>query len=252
VAVRRAVQPGDRASWAPAFSADGRYVAFVSEANNLVPGDTANADVFVRDRQTGQTTRVSVASDGAESNSSVGSVYASKPAAISADGRYIAFPSWASNLVPGDTNRLPDVFVRDRQTGTTERVSVASDRTQTDSPSELPAISADGRYVAFASEARTLVPGDANSALDVFLRDRSAGQTMRVSVALDGGTATGRQSGPPCPPMAASWRSRRGRATSWPATRTASPTSSCHGGRGPTVLQPPARRGVGVVVPPTR
>ena len=105
---------GDGPSYEPAISADGRFVAFQSEATNLVPGDTNSApDVFVRDRKTGRTQRVSVRSDGAQGNGT------SAAPAISADGRFVAFYSDATNLVPGDTNDQGDVFVHDRQTGTT-------------------------------------------------------------------------------------------------------------------------------------
>ena len=128
----------------PAISADGRFVAFSSDATNLVPGDTnGTADVFVRDRQTGTTRRVSVGSGGAQGNG------LSVDPAISADGRFVAFASDATNLVPGDTNGADDVFVRDRQTGTTRRVSVGSGGAQGDRVSFDPAISADGRFVAF-------------------------------------------------------------------------------------------------------
>ncbi|WP_461163109.1 HYR domain-containing protein [Arthrobacter sp. R4-81] len=174
-------------SSAPAINADGRYVAFGSLADNLVPGDTNRTnDVFVRDRVTGSTERVSVASDGSQAE------YASFQPAISADGRYVAFWSQADNLVPGDTNRASEVFVRDRVAGSTERVSVASDGTQSDSGHSLvPAISADGRYVAFWSFASNLAAGDTNGVQDVFVRDRATGSTERVSVASDGGQATG-------------------------------------------------------------
>ena len=140
------------------ISADGRYVAFISDASNLVPGDTNGVtDIFVYDRQTGTIERVSVAADGTQGNG--GSCQPS----ISADGRYVAFSSYASNLVPGDTNGISDVFVYDRQTDTIERVSVAADGTQGNSYSWQPAsISADGRYVAFSSFASNLVPGDTN------------------------------------------------------------------------------------------
>jgi Tol biopolymer transport system component len=178
---------GNDNSWDPSISADGRYVAFFSHASNLVPGDTNNTlDVFVHDRLTGQTTRVSVASDGTEGNgdSFVGS--------ISADGRYVAFASWASNLVPGDTNGRSDIFVHDRVTGQTTRVSVASDGTEGNGDSwGCPSISADGRYVAFASWASNLVPGDTNGRSDIFVHDRVTGQTTRVSVASDGTEGNG-------------------------------------------------------------
>jgi PKD repeat protein len=173
-------------SYGPAVSADGRYVAFESYATNLVPDDTnMTADVFVHDRETGQTERVSVASDGTEGNG-----FSAWPA-LSADGRYVAFCSSASNLVAGDTNGEVDVFVHDRQTGETERVSVASDGTEGNCLSDIPSISSDGRYVAFQSCASNLVPDDTNMAGDVFVHDRQTGQTERVSVANDGSQANG-------------------------------------------------------------
>src|SRR5207248_5589264 len=137
----------------PSISADGRFVAFRSDAANLVADDTNNvADVFVHDRQTGETQRVSVSTAGAEANG------VSQRPAISADGRYIMFTSAASNLVAGDTNYSWDVFVHDRESGETLRVSVSSDGVQGTRSSFGGAISADGRYVAFASTASNLVP----------------------------------------------------------------------------------------------
>ena len=122
-----------------------------------MPGDTNEAtDVFVRDRQTGATRRVSVGPGGVQGDSS------SFTPSISADGRFVAFSSSASNLVPDDINGIPDVFVRDRQTGTTRRVSVGPGGVQGNSSSFDPAISADGRFVAFISAASNLVPGDTN------------------------------------------------------------------------------------------
>src|SRR5207244_3637084 len=112
---------GNDGSVSPSISADGRYVAFVSRSTNLVSGDTnAQYDVFVRDRLAGTTECVSVSTSGQLGNS------ASSGASMSADGRYVAFYSSSSNLVPGDTNGKSDVFVRDRATGITERVSVSS------------------------------------------------------------------------------------------------------------------------------
>src|SRR5204862_7134139 len=129
------------------------------------------------------TLRVSVASDGTAGNDvSMGS-------APSADGRFVAFDSAATDLVAGDTNLVSDVFVHDRQTGTTERVSVASDGAQGNGSSGRvtfafpPALSADGRVVAFRSAATNLVAGDADGADDVFVHGRQAGTTERVSVA---------------------------------------------------------------------
>ncbi len=183
----------NRASHWPAISADGRYVAFISQASNLVPGDTNDKyDVFVYDRQTHTTERVSIASDGTQANGPA----SHHPPAISADGRYVAFGSAASNLVPGDTNNAEDIFVYDRQTHTIERVSVAFNGVQANRGSRQPAISADGRYVAFASSASNLVPGDTNNAADIFVYDRQTHTTERVSVASDGSQANGHSSSP--------------------------------------------------------
>jgi LPXTG-site transpeptidase (sortase) family protein len=141
-------------------------VAFESPASNLVSGDTnGDHDIFVHDRQTGMTTRVSVASDGTQANSYS---YASS---LSADGRYVAFSSDASNLVSGDTNGEFDIFVHDRRTGGTARVSLASDGSQGNGLSYAPSISADGRFVVFGSSASNLVSGDTNGVMDVFLHE---------------------------------------------------------------------------------
>jgi RHS repeat-associated protein len=165
-------------------SADGRFVAFEAAASTLVDNDTnAVIDIFVRDLLSGETTRVSVSGGGAQANG------ASGDAAISADGRYVAFSSLATNLVTGDTNGDRDVFVHDRAMGATERVSVSSAETQADDASVDPAISADGRWLAFASDATNLVSGDANDDDDIFLRDRSAGTTTRASVSSAGAEA---------------------------------------------------------------
>ena len=175
------------ASGQPSVSADGRYVSFVSEAANLVAGDTNNnEDAFVRDLQTGTTTRASVGAGGAQANGFTLNV------TMSADGRYVAFSNDAANLVAGDTNGLFDVFVRDRTTATTTRVSVATGGAQaTSGTSQSTAISADGRYVAFVSDATNLVAGDTNAVKDVFLRDRTGATTTRVSVATGGAQANG-------------------------------------------------------------
>ncbi len=174
---------GTQESLAPAISADGRYVAFVSFAANLVSGDTnGHSDVFVRDRRTGTTERVNVSDSGAQANAD------SFTPSMSADGRYVAFSSFASNLVSGDTNGNLDVFVRDRQLGTTERVSVSTGGIQGNGNSATlgQALSADGRYVAFYSDASNLVAGDTNAHTDVFVRDRQAGATDCASLAISG------------------------------------------------------------------
>jgi Tol biopolymer transport system component len=169
----------------PSTSVDGRFVAFDSDASNLVDDDTNNrSDVFVHDVLTGETTRISVASDGTEADN------LSAGPRISADGRIVAFESFADNLVPGDTNGWPDVFVHNRVTGQTRRVSVASDGTQADEgvPGGI-SISATGRFVAFESGSSTLVADDTNGVVDIFVRDRALGQTTRVSLGSGGAQA---------------------------------------------------------------
>jgi Tol biopolymer transport system component len=171
----------------PSMSADGRFVAFVSTASNLVAGDTnAGQDVFVRDRTAGQTTRVSVATGGAQANGE------SFVPSISADGRFVAFSSFASNLVPNDTNIQQDVFVRDRTTGQTTRVSVGPGGAQGNGFSDFPTISADGRLVAFISDASNLVPDDNNGVVDLFVFDRTTGRMTRVDVSSTGQEANER------------------------------------------------------------
>lgn len=229
---------GNGSSYGPVMSADGRYVAFHSAADNLVAGDTnTRIDVFLRDLQTSTTRLVSldmrgqqpvgesfvdaISDDGrlvvftasggldpADTNAeydayardlqagvtrwvSVG--YGGQPADdasfgydVSADGRYVVFVSFGSNIVAGDTNGERDVFVRDLQRRTTRRISVGPGGRQADGGSPTGAISADGRFVAFTSWASNLVSGDGNETNDVFVRDRVAGTTRLVSVGLDG------------------------------------------------------------------
>ena len=182
---------GNSISASAAISANGRFVAFSSLASNLVPGDTnGEIDVFVRDRQTGKTERVSVGRGGAQGNQF------SNGAVISASGRYVVFTSLASNLVPGDTNAAMDVFIHDRRTGATRRLSRASGGRQGNANSFDAAISPDGRYVAFTSEASNLVPNDTNGEWDVFRRDRKTGSTVRVSVGASGVQGNSRSDGP--------------------------------------------------------
>ena len=179
---------GNGHSNSPSISADDRYVAFYSIADNLVADDTnGRRDIFLHDTQTGTTTRVSVDSGGAEGNDQ--SFYPS----ISGDGRYVAFVSSATTLVAGDTNGKNDVFIHDTQTGTTARVSVDSNGIQGDGDSGdyNPSISGDGRYVAFESAATNLVPGDTNGADDVFVHDTQTGTTTRVSVDSEGAEGDG-------------------------------------------------------------
>jgi Tol biopolymer transport system component len=199
VSVDSAGVQGDGPSEYPAISADGRYVAFHSSATTLVSGDTNGIrDVFVHDRETGFTERVSISSGGVQGTSD------SLSPAINSDGRYVAFQSFANNLVSGDTAlcgtppvtfSCPDIFVRDRQTSTTERVSLSSAEVQANGESWSPAINGDGRYVAFYSEATNLVSGDTNNVEDIFVRDRQPGTTVRVSLASDGTQANGASDG---------------------------------------------------------
>jgi Tol biopolymer transport system component len=182
---------GNGLSLAPAISADGRFVAFESEATNLVPGDSNSApDVFVRDRRTGRTSRVSIGPKGAQSNRP------SATPAISADGRFVAFYSDATNLVPDDTNDQGEVFLHDRMAGTTRRMSVGPRGVQADGPSFDPTISADGQFVAYWSLATNLVPDDTNDQPDVFIRDREKGTTRRLSVGPRGAQGDGPSFGP--------------------------------------------------------
>jgi dipeptidyl aminopeptidase/acylaminoacyl peptidase len=170
----------NRSSEAPSISADGRYVTFFSDAANLVANDTNDCDdVFLRDRQTEQTTRVSVASDGSQAND------CSSYHSISADGRYIAFQSWADNLTSGDDNETSDIFVYDRQTGQTVCASKPFLKTG-NGGSWTPAISGDGRFVAFNSEATDLVVGDTNNSQDIFLYNMQTAEISRVSVDSQG------------------------------------------------------------------
>ena len=152
----------------PTISSDGRYVTFVSDADNLVNNDSnERRDAFIHDRQTGTTKRVSVRTGDLQSDGD------SFSPSISGDGRYVAFKSKASNLVDNDTNGKPDIFVHDRQTGLTERVNVdSSDGQTTGGNSDWPDISGDGRYVAFRSAASNLVDNDTNGQPDIFVHDR--------------------------------------------------------------------------------
>lgn len=194
--------PTNEGSEDPVMSDDGRYIAFTSVASNLVPGDTndlapdpngsTGEDVFVHDRLTGSTTRVSIDSSGNQAQPlfpfAFSSTNFSRPS-LSADGRYVAFAGAAPNLVANDTNGVEDVFVHDMSTGETIRVSVSSTGAEANGPSEQAVISGDGRFVAFHSEATNLVADDTNSRDDIFLHDRQTGETTRVSVAADGSNA---------------------------------------------------------------
>jgi Tol biopolymer transport system component len=177
------------------ISGDGRFVAFQSDASNLVAGDKNRLiDLFVHDFQSGTTERVSVSTSGKEADSR------SDWPSISGDGRFVAFESDADNLVNGDTNLKRDVFVRDRQNGTTRRMSVDSAGVEANDWSASPSISADGRYVAFDSMASNLVSGDTNPSRDVFVHDRFTKTTTVVSVDSAGVQPGGDSFGPSISP----------------------------------------------------
>jgi Tol biopolymer transport system component len=168
-------------SYQPAISADGRYVAFASTANDLVPGDHNHvADVFVVNVSTRKVRLVSVSRSGHHANRP------SSSPAISADGRYISFDSGASNLIRHDNGRVADVFVRDMVSGNVRRASVSSHGRPQNAAvfppfAQISAISANGRYVVFDSDATNLVPGDRNGHTDVFRHDMKTGRTILVS-----------------------------------------------------------------------
>ncbi|NMC81928.1 MAG: hypothetical protein GYA63_03625 [Armatimonadetes bacterium] len=173
-------QPANNNCREAAVSADGRFVAFTSSASNLVSGtQTLRREVFLRDMQTGSTVRISEPLAGGTANAA--SYYPS----ISEHGRFVAFTSDATNLVPGDTNNVTDVFIRDTALNTLERVSVNSLGEQANNASYKPSISADGRLIAFWSLASNLVADDTNNHADVFVRDRYSTLTKRVSISWD-------------------------------------------------------------------
>lgn len=246
VSVSSTGRQGNDHSWTPQISADGRWVAFVSDATNLVPGDTnkyrgedMGTDVFLHDRKTHRTTRLNLAIDGRQTEggdspmlSADGHyvVYnAAKPLvstgtdedldgmfvydtrtgkrerlpyiagddpSISADGRYVVFSSEVRDLVPHDTNRKYDCFLYDRKTHKTSLISVNDKGRQGNGESNGVVISPNGRYVAFSSTASNLVPHDTNKVDDVFVRDLRTGRTTRISLTSTGGQATDRSGGP--------------------------------------------------------
>lgn len=164
------------------LSNDGRLVVFESFASNLVAADTnQDQDAFLRDRAAGTTGLLSLSTQGAQ-----GDAYSGDPT-ISGNNRFVAFDSLADNLVRNDTNGAFDIFVRDLGAGTTRRVSLSSSGGEANRDSFAPAISDDGRYITFNSDAENLVPGDTNDTLDVYVRDTAAGTTTRVSVSSSGG-----------------------------------------------------------------
>jgi Tol biopolymer transport system component len=167
------VQKGGRL---PVISGDGTKAAFTSQSPFFAPGDgNMLADIIVRDLTNGSITLASVNMAGVAGNGAAGW------ADLSQDGRFVAFTSQAGDLVPGDDNDLFDAFVRDMQSGVTERISVATDGTQADAPTVDISITPDGRFVAFTSIATNLAPGDVGAQYDIFVRDRLLGTTELIS-----------------------------------------------------------------------
>lgn len=165
----------------PVISLDNRYVTFYSFSNDLVAGDTnSSADCFLHHLPTGATTRISVATNGTQGNG--GSRYP----VLSSSGRYVAFESVSNNLVANDTNGARDVFLHDRVTSVTSRVSETAAGVQGNADSVDSFISPDGRYVVFESSADNLVPNDTNLSTDVFLKDLQTGALTRISVDSNG------------------------------------------------------------------
>ena len=167
---------GNSISFKAQISADGRYVLFVSYANNLVAGDSNGTwDIFIKDLQSGAIQRVSTDAAGAQGNGQ------SDDAEFSADGRSVIFQSLASNLVAGDSNGAMDIFVKDLQSGVIQRVSTDATGAEGNGQSYNARFSADGRSVVFTSDTSNLVAGDTNSVSDVFVKDLQSGAIERVS-----------------------------------------------------------------------
>jgi hypothetical protein len=165
------------ASANPFMTRDGRYVVFQSAASNLVAGDTGNTDVFIKDLQTGEVERASVADDESQANGG------SFNATCSEDGRYVAFQSNANNLVVGDTNGADDIFVRDRELGTTVVCSVGYAGAISNYGSQDPRISGNGQFVLFLSSSSNMQSGDTSRAWSIYVRDLVLGTTERASLA---------------------------------------------------------------------
>jgi len=181
ISIAADASPGDGDSYDPVVSADASIVVFNSYAANLVDGDTNGvSDVFMYEAASGKITRISMAPGGGQANAD------SVDAAVSADGSIIAFASYATNLVPGDTNAKSDIFVYDVAKGETTRISVPDAGGEADDNSDEPSISADGSIIAYTSLATNLVPSDTNEHFDAFMYDAIKDETTRISVADDG------------------------------------------------------------------
>jgi Tol biopolymer transport system component len=180
--------PGNGWSQDAKFARGDEVIAFASNANNLVPGDTGGTDIFVRDRAANTIVRVSVRADGTQAP---GTHWHPD---ITPDARFIVWSSDATSLAqPATVGR--HIFLRDRDANgngifdepghvTVELISVSGDGTPGNGPSSMPVISGDGRFIAFQSDATNLANGDGNGAMDIFVRDRLSGKTTLVSRGL--------------------------------------------------------------------
>ena len=175
----------------PSLNADGRFVAFTAYADNQTAGNNGfKADIFVHDRQTKLTSKISRGMNGLQANGS------SEYPILSADGRFVVFESDADNLVAGDTNGEDDVFIHDRQSRQTFRVSVDANGKEGNSSSRSPRLSADGRYIVFESVASNLIAGDTNNANDLFCYDRQTKKISLISKSSSGQQGNGFSSTP--------------------------------------------------------
>ena len=171
---------GNARSYSPTISDDGRYIVFRSDASNLVEGDSnLKGDIFVKDMLTGALRRISIAIDGTQGND-----HSFEPA-ISGDGNFVGFRSYASNIVPGGDITLENLYVTNLRTGEIHRANANSIELQGLNTSWIPSLNNDGRFICFPSTANTLVPGDTNSKWDVFIKDMLTGIMTRVSTAND-------------------------------------------------------------------
>ena len=183
-------QAANGPSESPSISNDGRYVAFASRATNLGVPDANGAveDIFKFDLKSRTMSLISVKTNGVAGNND------SDQPSISADGRYVAFRSYATNLVNSDANGKTDIFLADTSLHTVSRVSVTSSGGEANGDSSFPALSGDGTVVAFQSAARNLIGSnqDGNGVVDVFTHSMTTGNTKRVSVTNSGAEANGR------------------------------------------------------------
>ena len=178
IATGAAGAQGNSDSWQPALSSDGRYVVFASDASNLVVADSNGlTDVFLRDRTGNTTARLSLDASGGQSDGP------SYHPVISNDGRYVAFDSLGT-LDAVDYNNAWDVYLRDRTSNSTSRLSVSTATVEGNADSQKPVLSADGRYILFESFANNLDTGDTNNAWDIFARDRGVGTTLAYPLSI--------------------------------------------------------------------